>query len=65
MWNLFKRFKQTGALRGFVYNSTSFSDVIDAAIDGIFKKNLDVRNALVDMTSDFTLHKELRQALYE
>ena len=57
--------RKPGIYRSFVYNASSFAEVIDAAIDDIFKDNTAVRNALHDMSVEFTAHKELRKTLYQ
>ena len=57
--------RKPGIYRSFVYNASSFAEVIDAAIDDIFKDNAQVKNALHDMSVEFTAHKELRRSLYQ
>lgn len=57
--------QRTGALRGFVYNASSFADVVDAAIDEIFKADPLIRDAIHNMSVEFNQHTLLRQRLYE
>ena len=65
MGDAYHRGNGFGMARSMVYNSSSFSEVIDIAIERIFAENSEVKNAIHNMSVEFNMHQELRQTLYQ